>query len=239
MSFSDSGLGEASSPELSPRFKSELLSSPHGMNPPLSSMSRTHTYRKVMKPFLERKRRARINKCLDELKDIMVNALQAEGESISKLEKADVLELTVKHLRKLKQDNALGLTPQGQGSGRFKAGFSQCAQHVSKFMASAPPHVTGLSMHVSARLLAHLGSCLQALDTLQPQQLTTHPTTGPVLGLSADRRVGASTLLAFGYSRDSSTASGLVGLVNPRSPREPSYSGGIKAEVEEKAWRPW
>jgi len=66
-------------------------------------MSRTHQYRKVMKPLLERKRRARINKCLDELKDLMVHALQSEGESITKLEKADVLELTVRHLQKLKR----------------------------------------------------------------------------------------------------------------------------------------
>ena len=34
-------------------------------------LSRTHTYKKITKPLLERKRRARINKCLDELKDIM------------------------------------------------------------------------------------------------------------------------------------------------------------------------
>jgi hypothetical protein len=47
-------------------------------------MSRTHQYRKVMKPLLERKRRARINKCLDDLKELMVTALQAEGESITK-----------------------------------------------------------------------------------------------------------------------------------------------------------
>ena len=47
-------------------------------------MSRTHQYRKIMKPLLERKRRARINSCLDELKDLMVDALQSEGESINK-----------------------------------------------------------------------------------------------------------------------------------------------------------
>ncbi len=54
-----------------------------------------------MKPLLERKRRARINKCLDELKDLMTSALQEEGENLSKLEKADILELTVRHLHKL------------------------------------------------------------------------------------------------------------------------------------------
>ncbi len=60
-----------------------------------------------MKPLLERKRRARINKCLDELKDIMTVALQAQGENVSKLEKADILELTVRHLQKLQQSQRL------------------------------------------------------------------------------------------------------------------------------------
>uniref|UniRef100_A0A1B0DFT6 Uncharacterized protein n=1 Tax=Phlebotomus papatasi TaxID=29031 RepID=A0A1B0DFT6_PHLPP len=39
-------------------------------------VSRTYQYRKVMKPMLERKRRARINRCLDELKELMTGALQ-------------------------------------------------------------------------------------------------------------------------------------------------------------------
>lgn len=42
-------------------------------------VSRTYQYRKVMKPMLERKRRARINRCLDELKDLMAGAFQAVG----------------------------------------------------------------------------------------------------------------------------------------------------------------
>lgn len=69
-----------------------------------------------MKPLLERKRRARINKCLDELKDIMTVALQAQGENVSKLEKADILELTVRHLHKLSASQRLLLTspPQQQ-----------------------------------------------------------------------------------------------------------------------------
>jgi Helix-loop-helix DNA-binding domain len=39
-------------------------------------VSRTYQYRKIMKPMLERKRRARINRCLDELKDLMTGAYQ-------------------------------------------------------------------------------------------------------------------------------------------------------------------
>lgn len=46
---------------------------------PMEPISRTYQYRKVMKPMLERKRRARINKCLDELKELMTGALQSVG----------------------------------------------------------------------------------------------------------------------------------------------------------------
>ena len=145
-----------------------------------------------MKPLLERKRRARINRCLDDLKDIMVAALQSEGESITKLEKADVLELTVRHLRKLKEQNALGLTPQATYAGRFKAGYAHCAQEVSKFVSqlqvmnsSAEGQKLGsqiknhpnrpimaLDVNVSTRLLSHLGGCIQALETMPPSVLS-------------------------------------------------------------------
>ena len=128
-----------------------------------------------MKPLLERKRRARINRCLDDLKDIMVAALQSEGESITKLEKADVLELTVRHLRKLKQQNALGLTPQATYAGRFKAGYAHCAQEVSKFVSqiqSAENTKMSLDVNVSTRLLSHLGGCIQALDSMPPSVLS-------------------------------------------------------------------
>merc|ERR1712193_462106 len=98
-------------------------------------MSRTDQYRKVMKPLLERKRRARINSCLDELKDLMVSALHTEGESITKLEKADVLELTVRHLQKLKRQQMLALNPDLD---RYHAGYTACATEVSRCLASVP-----------------------------------------------------------------------------------------------------
>ena len=124
-----------------------------------------------MKPLLERKRRARINRCLDDLKDIMVAALQSEGESITKLEKADVLELTVRHLRKLKQQNALGLTPQATYAGRFKAGYAHCAQEVSQFVSQLQAS-EALDVSTSTRLLSHLGGCIQALETMPPSVLS-------------------------------------------------------------------
>ena len=129
-------------------------------------MSRTHQYRKVMKPLLERKRRARINTCLEELKDLMVFALQTEGESISKLEKADVLELTVKHLRKLKRQQMLALNPS-LDLDRFHAGYTTCATEVSRSLAA-----TGVDVATGSRLMSHLGTKLNSIETARYSPLT-------------------------------------------------------------------
>jgi hypothetical protein len=103
----------------------------------------------------------------------MVTALKSEGESITKLEKADVLELTVKYLRKLKRQNALGLTPSATYAAKFRVGYVHCAQDVSRFMTSMqqqqqPPSVNSVDVHVSTRLLAHLANCCQALESMPP-----------------------------------------------------------------------
>ena len=136
-------------------------------------MSRTYQYRKVVKPILERKRRARINKCLDELKDLMVFALQTEGESIAKLEKADVLELTVKHLRKLKRQQMLALNP-GLDLDRFHAGYTACATEVSKCLAS-----TGVYITVGSRLMSHLGHKLNTIETSRVAPLRVRVPSSP------------------------------------------------------------
>ncbi|XP_037940728.1 enhancer of split mgamma protein-like [Teleopsis dalmanni] len=102
---------------------------------PLEPVSRTYQYRKIMKPMLERKRRARINKCLDELKDLMTGTLKADGENISKLEKADILELTVRHLHRLRETNALFVrNNETINMEKFWAGFQHCAAEVSQFL---------------------------------------------------------------------------------------------------------
>merc|ERR1712066_960319 len=129
-------------------------------------MTKTQTYRAVVKPLIEKKRRARINSCLDELKDLMVFALQTEGESISKLEKADVLELTVKHLRKLKRQQMLALNP-ALDMDRFHAGYTTCATEVSRTLAS-----TGVDISIGSRLMSHLGHKLNNIESSQISPLS-------------------------------------------------------------------
>jgi len=116
-------------------------------------ISKTMQYKKITKPLLERKRRARINACLDELKDIMTGCLQAEGENVSKLEKADILELTVRHLQKLSQAQRLVLNRSPvEDIARFRHGYSSCAQEAAQFLVSVP----GVDVRVGQRLVSHL-----------------------------------------------------------------------------------
>lgn len=135
-------------------------------------VSRTYQYRKVMKPMLERKRRARINRCLDELKELMVTALQSEGENVSKLEKADILELTVRHLHKLRRQQRLCANPVID-SDRFRAGFTHAANEVSRCLASTP----GVDITLGTKLMTHLGHRLNELDKIQP--LSIHVSQQP------------------------------------------------------------
>lgn len=142
-------------------------------------VSRTYQYRKVMKPMLERKRRARINRCLDELKELMVSALTSEGENVSKLEKADILELTVRHLHKLRRQQRLAQANPVIQEDRFRAGFTHAANEVSKMLASIP----GVDIGLGTKLMTHLGSSLNTLDKKSPLSIQTSAgifTTPPI-----------------------------------------------------------
>ena len=55
--------------------------------------------RSISKPLMEKRRRDRINKSLAELKTILIDVLKRDQNSCSKLEKADILEMTVNYLR--------------------------------------------------------------------------------------------------------------------------------------------
>ena len=248
MAASDSGIESQSSPELSEE-------------PP---MSRTHQYRHMIKPLLERKRRARINRCLDELKDLMVTALQKDGESITKLEKADVLELTVRHLRKLKAQGSLGLGAPGSvpslaSMERYRAGYSLAAAEISKFVTSG---ASGLEVTASTRLLHHLSASIRNMESLTasasymlpPPHLNIPPSPSPgshhKSATNLSDYLSPSKLDALRYSLGAPQS--LPSLVRPETlPPPPPYRHSAprddKGRVlvprsdkeDDKAWRPW
>lgn len=186
-------------------------------------MSRTHQYRKVMKPLLERKRRARINHCLDDIKDLLVDSLQTEsGESITKLEKADVLELTLKHLREVKRQkkvasantsiNGPNYTSNEIMKQHFNNGYKACAAEVSRYLDSTTlPNSSSIlpsyvdSNHLSTSgdqfgrtLMVHLGKNLQLIEMgpFVPFNQQTSSATQP-LSVNTYGGDAAKTLLPF------------------------------------------
>ena len=113
-------------------------------------------------------RRRGIADCLDELKDLMMFVLERDGENPNKLEKADILEVTVSHLRKLKQSGTLVLTPNVTYSHKFREGFSDCAAEVSRFL-SAPG--SGVSRQSAKRIRSSLQKSVKRMECLPPSLL--------------------------------------------------------------------
>ncbi|KAJ4935210.1 hypothetical protein JOQ06_017149 [Pogonophryne albipinna] len=103
--------------------------------------------RKMRKPLIERKRRERINNCLDQLKDTVIGAFSLDQ---SKLEKADILEMTVKHLQNIQSshDPTLGLEAQQ----KYSTGYIQCMHEVHNMALTCE----WMDRTLGSRLLKHL-----------------------------------------------------------------------------------
>lgn len=198
-------------------------------------ISRTYQYRKVMKPMLERKRRARINRCLDELKELMVTALQSEGENVSKLEKADILELTVRHLHKLRRQQRLSANPVIDAD-RFRAGYTHCANEVSRCLAAVP----GVDVQLGTKLMTHLGHRLNEMDKVSPLviQVPTPYTPPTTPTPESTAHTTTTTVYAMPLTPASSTSSRQT--PSPNQPVDFSTNGLLKvAQKQEQVWRPW
>lgn len=193
-------------------------------------ISRTYQYRKVMKPMLERKRRARINRCLDELKELMVTALQSEGENVSKLEKADILELTVRHLHKLRRQQRLSTNPVVDAD-RFRAGYTHCANEVSRCLAATP----GVDVQLGTKLMTHLGHRLNEMDKVSPLVIqVSSPYTPPG---SPNLDSATQHLYTMPLTPASSTSSRRS--PSPSQPMDCSTAGLLKVAKRDEVWRPW
>ncbi|XP_037630027.1 hairy-related 3 [Sebastes umbrosus] len=89
---------------------------------------------KVSKPLMEKKRRARINKCLDQLKSLLESYYSTSIRK-RKLEKADILELTVKHMRNLQKIQSC--TAAASEFPDYQSGFRSCLANVNQYLLLA------------------------------------------------------------------------------------------------------
>ncbi|XP_077007750.1 transcription factor HES-4 [Tamandua tetradactyla] len=126
-------------------------------------------HRKSSKPVMEKRRRARINDSLAQLKTLILDALRKESSRHAKLEKADILEMTVRHLQSLRRVQVTAaLNADPAVLGKYRAGFNECLAEVSRFLAGCE----GVPADVRSRLLGHLAACLGQLGPSRRQALS-------------------------------------------------------------------
>ncbi|KAJ8403003.1 hypothetical protein AAFF_G00359190 [Aldrovandia affinis] len=152
-SSSDSELDENIEVEKESADENGNLCSPHGsMSPSTSSQVQA---RKRRRGIIEKRRRDRINNSLSELRRLVPSAFEKQGSA--KLEKAEILQMTVDHLKML---HAAG------GKGYFDAhalamdyrglGFRECLVETARYLSI----IEGLDSTdpLRIRLVSHLNS---------------------------------------------------------------------------------
>ncbi|KAK0148324.1 Transcription cofactor HES-6 [Merluccius polli] len=160
--------------------------------------------RKTRKPLVEKKRRARINESLQELRNLL-----ADTDFQSKMENAEVLEMTVKKVEDILQNRSQETDALNrEASERFAAGYIQCMHEVHMFVSSCP----GIDPTVAAELLNHLLECMPLNgDHFQDvlMDLITTTTTTTATATTGDHHNG-STCLGLSPSGGRSTVSGMA-----------------------------
>ncbi|XP_054768303.2 protein deadpan-like [Lytechinus pictus] len=93
--------------------------------------------RRSSKPLMEKRRRARINDSLLQLKNLVLDALNKNNPRHSKLEKADILEMTVRYLRSINRQNPhedIGLHNEEANVAQYQTGYTECLHEVSRYL---------------------------------------------------------------------------------------------------------
>ncbi|XP_040890529.1 transcription factor HES-5-like [Toxotes jaculatrix] len=107
---------------------------------------------KLRKPLVEKLRRERINSSIEQLKSLLGPEFLKQQPD-SKLEKAEILEMTVCFLRRLKQQN------QAVDSAAVNQGYSRCVQEVAHFLSKEK-----VKTQSQRRLLNHFNNLQSSSD---------------------------------------------------------------------------
>ena len=133
--------------------------------------TKTEIYQKIKKPLLERQRRARINKCLDGLKQLMVDL--NGNHNILRMDKAEMLETTIVYLREhVKKQQEMPIQQQQQQQQQhiamdsFRNGYMNAVNEVSRVLASTP----GMTVEMGKTVMTHLGRSYKKLQHQIEQQ---------------------------------------------------------------------
>ncbi|XP_074831970.1 transcription factor HES-2 [Carettochelys insculpta] len=113
-----------------------------------SSRAEAAELRKSLKPLLEKRRRARINESLNQLKTLILPLIGKGSSRCSKLEKADILEMTVQFLKEIP-----GPCPSAPDPAEsYHEGYRACLSRLTSLLSKS--HFLGRD--TCSRLLQHL-----------------------------------------------------------------------------------
>ncbi|XP_025319409.1 transcription cofactor HES-6 isoform X1 [Canis lupus baileyi] len=199
--------------------------------------------RKARKPLVEKKRRARINESLQELRLLLAGA-----EVQAKLENAEVLELTVRRVQGTLRGRAREREQlQAEASERFAAGYIQCMHEVHTFVSTCQ----AIDATVAAELLNHLLESMPLREGSSFRDLLGDALAGPP---GAPGRSGWPTGGVLGSPLPSPPGPGDDPCSDleeapeaelTRAPAEgpdlvPAALGSLTAtRVAQSVWRPW
>ncbi|XP_036406165.1 hairy/enhancer-of-split related with YRPW motif protein 2 [Megalops cyprinoides] len=172
--------------------------------------------RKKRRGIIEKRRRDRINNSLSELRRLVPTAFEKQGSA--KLEKAEILQMTVDHLKMLQATGGKGFFDAHSLAMDFMSiGFRECLTEVARYLSSVEGLDTSDPLRV--RLVSHLSTCASQREAaamtssmahhhqaLHPHQWATafHPLPAAFLqqnGLPSSE--GAASRLSEGPPRSS------------------------------------
>ncbi|XP_062995924.1 hairy/enhancer-of-split related with YRPW motif-like protein isoform X1 [Elgaria multicarinata webbii] len=117
--------------------------------------------RKKRRGFIEKRRRDRINRSLSELRRLVPTAFEKQGSS--KLEKAEILQMTVDHLKRLHATGGAGfLDAQALAVDYRTIGFRECLTEVVRYLGILEGQNS--TDPVRLRLLSHLNNCIVEME---------------------------------------------------------------------------
>ncbi|EDV23795.1 uncharacterized protein TRIADDRAFT_57355 [Trichoplax adhaerens] len=170
----------------------------------------------------------------------------------AKLEKADILEMTVRYLRAMQKQQITAAMNSDPGViSKYSMGYNECASEVARYL------LTNNSIDSSTRggILSHLAGCRNALNQLTNSDLARQQVSYPSLPMATanDQLNMASASFPASYAvptRNERAAMILPNRLACSSPIIPVYADSFYSPLnhsltaftgrcDDPVWRPW
>nr|XP_032661664.1 transcription factor HES-7 [Chelonoidis abingdonii] len=130
--------------------------------------------RKLLKPLMEKRRRDRMNRSLERLRLLLLEATQDERLKNPKVEKAEILQKTVHFVRT--QPPAEPARREDTFLQRYHSGYRECLSQATHFLRSSP----GICAGKKAYLMERICHCMEKITAREPP--TGSPFPNPAYG---------------------------------------------------------